>query len=103
MKTNKLTGKEILKQLRMNRDVLKKYKVKKIGLFGSFAKGKQKKDSDIDLLVEFTEPEFNNFMHLYAYLEDLFGRKVEILTPDGVRSIRIKTIAREIKKSVVYA
>lgn len=102
MKTNKLTRADILKQLRGHWDILKKYGVKRIGLFGSYVKGNQKKNSDIDLLVEFRNPDFNNFMHLCSYLEDLFGRKVEILTPDGVRSIRIKTIAREIERSVVY-
>jgi predicted nucleotidyltransferase len=102
MKTNNFTDKEIFKQIREHKDVLKKYGVKRIGLFGSYIKGEQKKNSDIDFLVEFAKPDFNNFMHLCFYLEHLFSRRVEILTPDGVRSIRIKEIAEEIKRSVVY-
>lgn len=94
MKTSNLTDKEILKQLRGHRDLLKKHGVKKIGLFGSYLRGEQKKNSDIDLIVEFSKPDFNNFMHLCSYLEGLFGRRVEILTPDGVRYYKtsIKTL-----------
>jgi len=103
MRTDNLTDKEILKQLRQHWDVLKKYRVKRIGLFGSYVKGEQKKNSDIDLVAEFEKADFNNFMLLCSYLEDLFGRRVEILTPDGLRSIRIKEVAREIERSVVYA
>ena len=66
--------------LREHRDILKKYKVKKIGLFGSYAKGEQKRRSDIDFLVEFKEPTFDNFMDLVFDLEGLFARKVELIT-----------------------
>jgi hypothetical protein len=52
--------------------------------------------------VEFKKPNFDNFMNLASYLEDLFGRKVEILTPVGIESIRIKEIKEEIKRSVIY-
>lgn len=58
MKTKDLTNKEILKSLRENKDVLRKYNVKKIGLFGSYIKGEQKEDSDIDFLVEFDRTAF---------------------------------------------
>ncbi len=88
--------------LRQHQDILKKYKVRRIGLFGSYAKGKQNKRSDIDFLVEFEEPTFDNFMGLIKYLEKLFGKKVDILTPEGVESIRVKEIARNIKRNVVY-
>ncbi|MBE0425195.1 MAG: nucleotidyltransferase family protein [Nitrospirae bacterium] len=106
-----LTGKEILDILREHRDTLKKYKVKKIGLFGSYVKGDQRKKSDIDLLVEFDMTAFDenfrglfdNFMDLSSYLENLFGKKVDILTPVSVDSIRIKEVSEEIKRSVIYA
>ena len=103
MKTKKdLTQQEIMTVLRQHQDILKKYKVRRIGLFGSYAKGKQNKRSDIDFLVEFEEPTFDNFMGLIKYLEKLFGKKVDILTPEGVESIRVKEIARNIKRNVVY-
>ena len=105
------TGKEILDILREHQHALKKYNVKKIGLFGSYSKGEQKRKSDIDLLVEFDMTAFDenfkglfdNFMDLSSYLEKLFGKKVDILTPVSVDSIRIKKVSDEIKRSVVYA
>jgi len=84
MRTKKLTVKEILKVLEKNKEVLKKYGVKRIGLFGSFVRGEQKKGSDIDFLVEFENPSFDDFMDLVFYLEDLFGRNVELITNGSI-------------------
>ncbi|MCI0562327.1 MAG: nucleotidyltransferase domain-containing protein [Nitrososphaera sp.] len=97
-----LTRAQILKAIQKNNDVLKKCKVRRIGLFGSYAAGRPTKKSDIDFLVEFDEPTFDNFMRLSNYLEKLFRKKVEILTPEGVDSIRVKEVAENIRKSVVY-
>ncbi len=103
-KTSKsLTRAEVLDTLRKHRDALSKYKVRQIGLFGSFARGEQKERSDIDLVVEFDEPSLENFMGLTSFLEKIFRKKVQILTPAGVDSIRINHIKEEIKKSIVYA
>lgn len=98
-----LTQEDILGVLHSHHDALAKYKVKRIGLFGSFAKGHQKRGSDIDFLVEFHEPTFENFIGLVDYLEKTFGRNVDVLTPDGVAGIRIRGVAQDIRKSVVYA
>lgn len=76
--------------------------VKRIGLFGSFSIGKQKQASDVDLLIEFEKPIGFKFMIMAEYLEKRLGRKVDILTPAGVNSIRIKPIAKSILSSVVY-
>jgi len=76
--------------------------VKRIGLFGSFSRDKQKPASDVDLLIEFEKPIGFKFMLLAEYLEKRLGRKVDILTPAGVDSIRIKPIAESILRSVVY-
>jgi len=94
---------EILDLLRKHRDILLKYKVREIGLFGSFVRGEQEDRSDIDLIVDFEEPSIGNFMGLSSFLENLFGKKVEILTPAGVDSIRINHVKEEIKRSIVYA
>ena len=101
----------ILKQLRLHKDDLERYGVKRIGLFGSFARGAQKPKSDIDLVVEFDRERFgkdfrglfDSYFQLAEYLEKLLGRKVDILTPAGVDSIRVKEVADEIKRSVAYA
>lgn len=98
----KLTDKIIIQTLKKHIDTLKRYGVKRIGLFGSFVRGEQREDSDIDFIVEFETPDFDNFMDLAFYLEDLFGRKVEILTPEGIRGIRIKKVAEDIERDAVY-
>ena len=102
MKNKVLTSKEIISILNEKKNILERYTVKKIGLFGSFAKDKQDKNSDIDLIVEFGNPDLDNFMNLVDYLENLFGRRVEVLTPIGVDTIRIKEVAEDIKRSVIY-
>src|SRR4030067_1837360 len=106
-----LTKKEIMEKLRENRENLKKYGVKRIGLFGSYASGEQRKDSDIDLVIEFDQKRFGkDFKGLYdafvvisSYIEKMFNKKVDILTPDSIKTIRIKKVAQEIKRSIVYA
>ena len=97
-----LTRARILKTLRNQEEALEKYSVKRIGLFGSYARGQQKRGSDIDFLVEFEKPTYDNFFNLIVYLEKLFGRKVEVLTPDGVDSIRVPEVAQSIRDSLVY-
>jgi predicted nucleotidyltransferase len=55
-------------------------------VFGSFARGEPSDDSDVDILVEF-EPgrkSFDNFLNLAEFLEELFGRKVDLLTPESL-------------------
>jgi predicted nucleotidyltransferase len=98
-----LTKDEVLDAIRKHRDILLKYKVREIGLFGSFVRGEQEDRSDIDLIVDFEEPSIENIMGLSSFLENLFGKKVEILTPAGVDSIRINHVKEEIKRSIVYA
>ncbi len=67
---------EIIDLLRSHANYIKaSFAVKRIGLFGSFARGEQKASSDIDILVEFEKPTFRNFMNLSFYLEDLFGQR----------------------------
>jgi predicted nucleotidyltransferase len=97
MKIKKLTDKEIVKILKEHSDILKNYKVKRIGLFGSFARGEQREDSDIDFLVEFEMPSFDNFMDLVFYLEDLFGRKVELITSGSLSPYIQPYIEKEVK------
>ena len=78
------------------------YGVKKIGLFGSYAKGKQTEKSDIDIIAEFERPIGLKFMEFTEYLEKILGRKTDVLTPEGVKSIIIKKIADDIEKSIIY-
>ena len=78
------------------------YGVKRIGLFGSFAREEQNRKSDVDIVVEFGRPIGLKFVELADYLEELLGRKVDLLTPDGIKGIRIKSVESEIRRSIVY-
>ena len=78
------------------------YGVKRIGLFGSYARGKPRATSDVDLVIEFERPIGFKFVLLGEYLERLLARKVDILTPAGIRGIRVRRIAQSIEESIVY-
>ena len=78
------------------------YGVKKIGLFGSYAKGCPTKTSDIDVIVEFERPIGFKFIELTEYLEGLLGKRVDVLTRAGIQGIRITRVAQDIEESVVY-
>ena len=99
---NGLTRKGIFRTLRQHPELLEKYAVRKVALFGSYAKGRPTERSDVDLLVEFIRPTYDNFLGLTKDLERLFGRKVQILTPAGLESIRVKQIANDIRKALAY-
>ncbi|MBI5144710.1 MAG: nucleotidyltransferase family protein [Candidatus Omnitrophica bacterium] len=94
---------KVIKVLRREIPYLKEnYGVKKIALFGSVVKGKYTKSSDIDMVVEFEKPIGLRFMDLAEYLEKRLGRKADILTAGGIKSIRIKKVAQNIKRSLLY-
>ena len=76
--------------------------IKRIGIFGSVAKQAERDQSDIDLVVEFDRPIGLKFMSLSEYMEKLFGRKVDILTKDGIRNIRVKRVSTDIEKDIIY-
>jgi uncharacterized protein len=64
----------------------KRYGVKTLAVFGSMARGDDREDSDVDILVTFEgRATFDNFMGLKLDLEDLFGRSVDLLTPKSLR------------------
>jgi predicted nucleotidyltransferase len=98
-----LTKKAITKMLREKYPYLAaEYGVKRIGLFGSYAKDIPTEASDIDLVVEFEQPLGFKFIELSEYLERLMGQEVDILTPAGIQGIRIDHIAQSIEENIVY-
>jgi len=78
------------------------YHVRRLGVFGSYARNTATRESDLDLLVEFSEPIGLRFVALSAYLEKRLGRKVDLLTPEGIDSIRQESIANSIRWDAVY-
>jgi predicted nucleotidyltransferase len=86
--------KEILTQ---HKEVLKEeFKVKNIAIFGSYVRGEQNQESDIDILVEFREPVGFIFIHLADYLEEILGLKVDLLTPDAIKPNRRRYIMEDL-------
>ncbi len=79
--------------------------VKNIGLFGSFVRGEQTALSDIDLLVEFMPEKhtFDNFMELTFLLEELLGRKVELVTLEALSPYIGPHILKEVERVPIAA
>lgn len=76
--------------------IRERYGVRRIGVYGSYSTGTQNEDSDIDILVEFTEPTFDNFMDLAFYLEEILEREVDLVTPKGLSPYLRRTIEQEV-------
>ncbi len=97
------TQEAIIHCLRQHFDYLReKFHVKRIGLFGSFAKGTATETSDVDLVVEFEQPIGLRFVDLCDELEAFLGRKVDVLTIAGIASIHNRTVANQIVESLIY-
>ena len=90
----------IIERLRRERTALASLGVLEIGLFGSFARGEQTPESDVDLLVEFTPQQhtFDSFMDLSFFLEALLGREVELLTRESLSPYIGERILAEVEK-----
>ena len=80
-------------------EIQKKYKVKKLGIFGSYIKNQQKRGSDIDILVEYSEvPDLIDFIELQSYLSNLLGIKVDLVMKSSLKP----NIRRGILREVIY-
>ena len=63
----------------------KKFAVKSLGLFGSFARGDASPGGDVDILVEFDAPSFDHYMGLKFYLEERLGRSVDLVLKGSLK------------------
>lgn len=90
---------DILAKIEENMESLKKYGVKKIGLFGSYATNQQTEKSDIDFLVKFNKGQktYDNFFDLKFFLEDLFDRKIDLVTPEYLKPRLKNNILEQVK------
>jgi len=80
-------------------ELRQKYRVKELGIFGSFVRGKQKKRSDVDILVEFDEPVgLFEFMDLEEHLGKLLEAKVDLVSRGALKP----RIGEHILKEVIY-
>lgn len=96
-----MSYRDILDLLKAEKAFLKnEFGVINIGLFGSYAKGTQRADSDIDFLVEFKEPRFEWVAGLQIYLEKRFNRKIELVRKSTSVNRRLTD---RIEDEVIYA
>ena len=91
---------EIIGKLNEIKNVLKKrYKVKTIGLFGSYVSNKQTATSDIDFLVEFEDDaDLFHFVGLSRYLEEIFNTKVDVISKPSLK----EELKQDILEEVIY-
>ena len=91
---------EIKEILRKHKKELKeRYKVKSIAIFGSYARGEQTEESDIDIMVEFYEPIGLKIVDLKDYLESILNVKVDLITKNSIQNPYIK---KSIEEDLVY-
>jgi len=100
---NELNKEQILHVLAEQKELLEqKYFVKRIGVFGSFARNEANKKSDIDFIVEFDAPlslYIKNRYSLSDYLQSLFKRDVDLANPNSLKPF----YKNEILSEVIYA
>lgn len=89
---------EILTTLkRIKRELKMGYRVKNIGLFGSYVSNNQTAASDIDFLVEFEDDaDFLHFVGLSRYLEEIFNTKVDVISKPSLKEELKQNILREV-------
>lgn len=90
---------DVLTLIRAHQERIRAFGVKRLGLFGSFAVQRQRPESDIDILVSFEEERktFDNFMGLAFFLEELLGRRVELVTTEALSPHIGPHILREVE------
>jgi predicted nucleotidyltransferase len=80
-------------------EIIERFKVKEIGVFGSFVKNLQNKESDLDILVDYLQPvSFFQFLELEEYLESLFHMKVDLVSKTALKP----KIGEQILQEIAY-
>lgn len=87
----------ILRTLEERIGALRELGVRKLGLFGSHLHGTATEGSDLDFLVQLSRPSFDDYMETKFFLEDLFGRRVDLVTEKA-----LKPALRHVKHEAAY-
>lgn len=97
------TKEDLLRILNEHHKQIKWFGVKRYGIFGSFVRSQPTPQSDVDILVEFEpgQKTFDNFMHLAFFLEELLGRKVDLVTAESLSPYIGPHILREVEYAVI--
>lgn len=79
------TAQEILDALNEYSQVLYDMGARKLGLFGSYVRGEQTPESDMDFVVMLARPSYDDYHDIWFFLQDYFGRKVDLVLEDGIK------------------
>ena len=90
-----MTRDDILKAIGENRPRLAALGVRELALFGSFARNEGTSDSDVDFVVELSEKSFDRYMDLKEFLEQLLGRRVDLVLKSAIKTRLRERILRE--------
>ncbi len=93
---------EILKIIEENRETIKGFGVRSLGLFGSAARGEATDTSDLDFVVEMENETFDSYMDVKEFLEKLFGCKVDLVMNDAIKPRLREPILKEKVYSIEY-
>lgn len=94
-----LTAEHVLEELEAHAAELRAFGVRRIGVFGSVARGEARDDSDLDLLVDLERHTFEDYFGTLNFLEDLFGCKVDLVMVSALR----RELAPAVLEEVMYA
>ena len=91
--------KELIGRILASQEELRTYGIKQLGIFGSFARNEARENSDVDFFINFDieYKTLKNFVRLSHYLQDITGRKVEIVTPQSLNKFIGKYIIQEVE------
>ncbi len=89
------TRDKILKVLEENQEAIRNLGVRRLGLFGSCARGEESEASDLDFLVEFKKNSFDAYIDLKIFLEELLKCKVDLVLADSIKPRLRETILKE--------
>ncbi|MFH1258629.1 MAG: nucleotidyltransferase domain-containing protein [Elusimicrobiota bacterium] len=96
----KNTTEQVINFLSAKKDLLKKeFKIKKIGIFGSYAKGEIREGSDIDIAVELEKADLFYLIGIKQFVEEALGARVDVIR---LRENMNKTLKKEIEQSIIY-
>ncbi len=93
------TKEELVAAIRSHGNQIKAAGVRKLGVFGSFVRREHTPESDVDILVEFdpAQKSFDNFMRVSILLEDLFDRRVDLVTTESLSPYLRPHIIKEVE------
>ncbi len=92
-----MSAKRVLAELHLHRAGLRRYGVRRLGLFGSAARGLARACSDLDFVVDFERKTFDDYMGLKFYLEELFHKDVDLVVADAIKPALRSRILREVR------